>query len=142
MEIPVQDLAERVHSLAIHLLRRVRAADAEAGLSASRLSALSVLVHGGSRGVGELAAAEQVTAPTMSRLVTALEREGLVVRFADERDGRRVLVESTRSGERALAAARARRVERMSELLAHIGPVRRSSVLEAVQILEAALEEA
>ena len=135
-----EDLADRVHSLAIHLLRRVRAADAESALSASRLSALSVLVFGGPCSVGELAAAEQVTAPTMSRLVTALEREGYVRREADAADGRRVRVVVTPSGVRALNAARRRRVERLAGLLEDIGPARREAVLEATEILEAAME--
>ncbi|NIQ56017.1 MAG: MarR family transcriptional regulator, partial [Gammaproteobacteria bacterium] len=63
---------------------------------------LSVLVYGGPKTVGELASAEQVTAPTMSRLVTALEREGHVRRRPDAADGRRVRVEVTRSGREAL----------------------------------------
>src|SRR5688572_31480815 len=93
-------LADRLHSAAIHLLRRVRRVDEATGLSAARLSALSVVVFGGPTTLGGLARAEQVTAPTMSKLVDALEREGLVTREADERDGRAVLVRPTGDGER------------------------------------------
>lgn len=134
-----RDLAERVHSLAIHLLRRVRAADAETGLSAARLSALSVLVFGGPRSVTELAEAEQVTAPTMSRLLSALEGEGLVKRAADEADGRRVRVAATAAGRAALEAGRSRRVDRLAVLLKGLGGAERRSVAEAVVVLEAAL---
>jgi DNA-binding MarR family transcriptional regulator len=137
-----RELAERVHSLAIHLLRRVRAADAEAGLSAARLSALSVLVFGGPQTVGGLAEAEQVTAPTMSRLLTALEREGLVERGSDAADGRRVQVAATELGRAALEAGRARRVERLAVVLGDLGAGERTSVAEAVEILEKALERA
>ncbi len=133
-------LAERVHALAIHLLRRVRSADAASGLSAARLSALSVLVFGGARSLGELAEAEQVTAATMSRLVSGLEGEGLVRRERDRSDARRLRVSVTSAGRAALEAGRARRVALMSALLAGLGPDRRGSVLEAVEILEAALE--
>lgn len=133
-------LAERVHALAIHLLRRVRRADAASGLSAARLSALSVLVFGGARSLGELAEAEQVTAATMSRLVSGLEGEGLVRRERDRSDARRLRVSATPAGRAALEAGRARRVALMSAMLAGLGPDRRGSVLEAVEILEAALE--
>ena len=54
------DVADRVHSSAIHLLRRLRRVDEETGLSAPKLSALSVLVFGGPCSMGRLAAAEQV----------------------------------------------------------------------------------
>lgn len=133
-------LAERVHALAIHLLRRVRRADAASGLSAARLSALSVLVFGGARSLGELAEAEQVTAATMSRLVSGLEGEGLVRRERDRSDARRLRVSATPAGRAALEAGRARRVALMSAMLAGLAPDRRGSVLEAVEILEAALE--
>lgn len=133
-------LAERVHGLAIHLLRRVRPADAASGLSAARLSALSVLVFGGARSLGELAEAEQVTAATMSRLVSGLEGAGLVRRERDRSDARRLRVSATPAGRAALEAGRARRVALMSALLAGLGPDRRGSVLEAVEILEAVLE--
>ena len=134
------ELADRVHTLALELLRRVRAANAESALSAARLSALSVLVYSGPRTVGELAAADQVTAPTMSRLVTALEREGYVRRESDADDGRRVRVVVTPEGVRALNEARRRRVERVAELLDGIDPDRRRTLAEATEILASALE--
>src|SRR5688572_17075132 len=80
--------ADRLHSAAIHLLRRLRREDAKTGLSAPRLSALSVVVFAGPLTLGELAAAEQVRPPTMTRLVSALEAEGLVTRETDPDDGR------------------------------------------------------
>src|SRR5919199_1393233 len=80
-------VADRLHSAAVHLLRLLRREDARSGLSAPRLSALSVLVFGGARTLGELAAAEQVRPPTMTRLVRALEAAGLVTREGDPADG-------------------------------------------------------
>lgn len=136
-----EELADRVHSLAMQLLRRVRAADAETALSQARLSALSVLVFSGPRTVGELAAADQVTAPTMSRLVTALEREGYVRRETDSEDGRRVRVVATPEGVRALSEARRQRVSRVAAFLEGIDEEDRRTVMEATELLEAALEE-
>src|SRR5215218_8569721 len=77
------DVADRLHSAAIHLLRRLRVQDAATGVSGPRLSALSVLVFGGPRTVSALAAAEQVRVPTMTRLVQGLKREGLVTTEVD-----------------------------------------------------------
>jgi len=93
-----RDVADRVHSAAIHLLRRVRRVDEESGITAARLSALSVLVFGGPTTLGALARAEQVSAPTMSRLVTALERDGLAVRGRHADDGRAVVVTASPKG--------------------------------------------
>src|SRR5436309_525459 len=94
-------LADRLHSAAIHLLRRVRVRDAASGVGPAQLSALSVLVFGGPRSLGELAAAEQVKAPTMSRIVAGLERSGLVRRRPTD-DKRRLRLEATAQGARIL----------------------------------------
>jgi len=69
-------VADRLHSAAIHLLRRVRKQDVATGEGPARLSALSVLVFGGQKTLSELAAAEQVKPPTMSRIVAGLARNG------------------------------------------------------------------
>lgn len=141
MAISNEELADRVHDLTLHLLRWVRAADAESRLGASRLSVLSLLVFGGPGTVGELAAAEQVTAPTMSRLVSALEREGYVKRESDPADGRRMRVVVTSDGVQALEQARSRRVDRLARLLEGMDTTGREALVEAVQIVEAALDE-
>jgi DNA-binding MarR family transcriptional regulator len=111
------EVADRLHSAAIHLLRTVRKVDAASGLSAARLSALSVLVFGEARTVGELARIEQVSAPTMTRLVQALERDGLVARAVHEADARSVLVRATPRGRRLLELGRARRVDELAQRL-------------------------
>jgi len=77
---PLLETADKLHSAAIHLLRRLRVRDRESGIGPAQLSALSVLVFGGPRSLGELADAEQVRPPTMSRIVSGLERARLVKR--------------------------------------------------------------
>ncbi|MDP2479543.1 MAG: MarR family transcriptional regulator [Candidatus Palauibacterales bacterium] len=134
-------VAIRLHAAALHLLRRLRTEDATSGLSAPRLSALSVLVFGGPRGVGELADVEQVTAPTMSRLARALEEAGLVRREADPGDGRRVLLWATRAGERLLLEGRQRRVEELVEILDSLGEMEWRALGRAAEILEGVLRE-
>ncbi|HYA62680.1 MAG TPA: MarR family transcriptional regulator [Candidatus Sulfotelmatobacter sp.] len=113
------DIADRLHSLAIHLLRRLRVRDRESGIGPSQLSALSVLVFGGPRSLGELAEVEQVRAPTMSRIVAGLERAGLVRRQTTE-DKRRVRLEATAKGAKIMQAGRKRRVETLAQALASL----------------------
>lgn len=107
-------LADQLHSAAIHLLRQLRKEDDASGLSAPRLSALSVVVFGGPLTLGHLAAAEQVKPPTMTRIVTGLEKEGLVQRIGDPRDRRLTRIQATVKGQKVLATGRARRVERLA----------------------------
>src|SRR6185295_13673215 len=81
-------VADRLHSAAIHLLRRLRRQDDAMGLTPARASALSIMVFGGPVTLGQLAGAEQVSAPTTTRLVVGMERDGLVRREDDPDDGR------------------------------------------------------
>jgi DNA-binding MarR family transcriptional regulator len=104
-------VADRLHSAAIHLLRRAAEEDRAAGLSRARLSALSVVVFRGPITLGELAAAEGVRSATMTGIVNGLERDGLVRRRPHGRDRRAVQVEATAAGRRLLERARARRIE-------------------------------
>ena len=110
-------LADRLHSASIHLLRRLRRQDDASGVTAPHLSALSVLVFGGARTLGELAAAEQVRPPSMTRIVRNLEREGLVARETDPDDRRAVRLRATDGGRRILEEGRARRVHSLAERL-------------------------
>jgi DNA-binding MarR family transcriptional regulator len=103
-------IGDLLHSAAIHLLRKVRAQDRSAGIGPAQLSALSVLVFGGPRSLKELAEAEQVRPPTMSRIVVSLERTRLVRRKTTD-DKRRMLLEATARGVKILREGRHRRVE-------------------------------
>ena len=132
---PSDALADRWHSLAIHLLRRLRREDVKAGLTGPRLSALSVVVFGGPITLGDLAAAEQVKPPTMTRLVRALESEGLVRREADPQDGRIVRLRATTKGVNLLSAGRARRVHKLSEPLASLTAEEQRVMQNAAEIL-------
>jgi DNA-binding MarR family transcriptional regulator len=111
------ETADRLHSAAIHLLRRLRVRDRESGVGPAQLSALSVLVFGGPRSLGQLADAEQVRPPTMSRIAAGLVRAGLVRRGKTE-DGRRVRLAATAKGTRILQEGRQRRVESLAKALA------------------------
>jgi DNA-binding MarR family transcriptional regulator len=132
----VDAVADRLHSAAIHLLRRLRVEDEALGISAPRLSALSVLVFGGPRRVGELALAEQVEPPTMTRLVDGMERDGYVAREPDPDDGRAVIVRATPKGVRALNEGRARRVEALASALRSLSASELRALAASVDVLE------
>jgi len=134
-------VADQLHSAAIHLLRRLRVEDEALGISAPRLSALSVLVFGGPRRVGELADAEQVEPPTMTRLVDGMERDGYVVRGSDPGDGRAVVVRATAKGVRALNQDRARRVEALASTLRTLSPIELRTLAAGVDVLERAISD-
>jgi DNA-binding MarR family transcriptional regulator len=130
-------LADRLHSLAIHLLRRVAVADQRAGVTGPRLSVLSVLVLGGGpRTLGALAQAEHVRPPTMTRLVQAMEAEGLVARAPSRDDARATIIRATAAGERVLRRARVRRLAALRALLAGLRAGQLAHVERAVRLLE------
>jgi DNA-binding MarR family transcriptional regulator len=118
-------VADRLHSAAIHLLRRVRQQDVATGIGPAQLSALSVLVFAGPKTFGELASAEQVTPPTMSRIVAGLKRSRLVAITRDPRDARRMHIRATVKGTRLLQHGRQRRIESLAD---HLDSLTRSEL--------------
>ena len=132
----VLDLADRLHSAAIHVLRQVRKQDAATGQGPARLSALSVLVFGGPKTLGELAAAEQVKPPTMSRIVSGLARSRLVEVSADAGDARRMHIRATPKGKRLLHKGRRLRIELLAAHLGELEPEELEKLDEALRILE------
>ncbi len=129
-------IADRLHSAAIHLLRGVRRVDRESGLSPQRLSALSVVVFAGPIPIGGLAEAEQVSAPTISRLVKGLERDGLVERERDLSDTRVTRLSATPAGRRLLARGRRRRIEVLVDRLSRLGEADRRLLGRAADLME------
>jgi DNA-binding MarR family transcriptional regulator len=130
--------ADRLHSAAIHLLRRLRVRDAASGIGPAQLSALSVLVFGGPRSLGELADAEQVRPPTMSRIIAGLERDGLVRRRRTD-DKRRVRLEATAAGTKILQQGRLRRVESLAASLGTLSDAELSQLTHLAGLLEQVL---
>ena len=115
--VPDEELAARVQAAALHLLRRLAQDDRATGVSAPRLSALSVLVFGGPRTIGELAGIEGVTPPTMTRLVAAMVADGLIDRREDPADRRVVRVQASATGRSLLLAGRDRRVATLAAMV-------------------------
>jgi len=130
------EVADRLHSAAIHLLRRLRQRDLETGVGPAQLSALSVLVFAGPRTLGELARAEQVRPPTMTRIVAGLERAGLLRRERDATDRRVARVRATPKGVRVMQAGRRRRIETLASQLRRLDARTVETLGRAASILE------
>jgi DNA-binding MarR family transcriptional regulator len=131
------EIANRLNSAAIHLLRRIAQEDGADGVTGARLSALSVVVYGGQQSLGSLARRERVSTPTMSRIVDALVRDGLVDRVADEDDRRSVRLTATADGRRLMERGRARRIGRLARELATLAPAELGDLERAIAALEA-----
>lgn len=131
-----RDAADRMHSAAIHLLRRVSREDTGTGASPARLSALSVLVFAGPKTMSELAVKERVKVPTMSRLVAAMEEEGLVRRERHGTDARSVVLHPTAKGRRILERARELRLSLLETLLSQASAREIATVREAAEIVD------
>ena len=129
-------VASALNSGAIHLLRSLAAVDRQSGLPRARLSALSVLVFGGSRTLGELAAAEGVAGPTMTRIVDGLIAEHLAERLPHPTDGRAVLIAATVAGETLMRTAQRRRIDVLVTAVSGLPPDQRLILAAAGPLLD------
>src|SRR5580693_6614643 len=133
--------ADRLHSAAIHLLRRARQQDAASGIGPAQLSALSVLVFGGPKTLGDLAAQEQVKPPTMSRVVAGLRRSLLVEITRDPRDARRIDIRASAKGTRLLQHGRERRIDYLADHLGSLTASELAQLSAAAGLLEKLLRD-
>lgn len=134
--VPSFETASAINGAAIHLLRGLRATDLASGLTAARLSALSVLVFGGPRTMGRLADAEGVAAPTMTRIVDGLVTLGLVCREPHPDSARMVQVTATPEGDRTMRSARDRRLTALQSAMAELSPTRQAAITAAADALQ------
>jgi|SRR5579859_3825070 len=131
-----RDLADRLHSAVIHLLRRLRIQDLASGIGPAKLSALSVLVFSGRPlSLAELASAEQVKNPTMSRLVAAMEGEGLVKIAAAKEDARSIQITPTVRGKALLLAGKKRRVDSLAQAVSRLTDTELQQMEQATGLL-------
>ncbi len=136
-----EDLADRLHSTAIRLLRLVRVQDTASGIGPARLSALSVIVFGGPVSLRDLARAEQVRPPTMCRIVDALEAKGLARRRVNQQDRRAVLIKATEKGAAVLKQGRRGRVKFLASYLSQLANSELSDIEHAVRAIQKALQQ-
>jgi DNA-binding MarR family transcriptional regulator len=132
----VLDLADGLHSAAIHLLRQVRVEDRVCGVGPAQLSALSVLVFGGSTSLKQLAAVEQVRPPTMVRIVRGLVEQRLARTGSNKDDRRKITIAATASGKSLLMQARERRVQALARALSAMTKTEQEGLRAAVAVLK------
>jgi DNA-binding MarR family transcriptional regulator len=138
-ELNPLEVADRLHSAVIHLLRRAAKPDVLSGQGPARLSALSVLVFGGPQTLGQLAETERVKPPTMSRIVAGLKQAGLVRIQSDGKDARKIRISVTAKGERLLHEARRRRIHALAETLVGLELGELECLRNATEVIESAL---
>lgn len=129
--------ADQLHSAAIHLLRWLRVSDREFGIGPAQLSALSVLVFGGPQSLAQLASAEQVKPPTMSRIVSGLLKAQLAATSTDERDRRAITIRATKKGVRLMQAARQRRIETLASAVRQLSSKQIAELIKAAGLVQA-----
>lgn len=135
-------VAQRLTTITLHLLRRLAREEQVTGIRPARLSALATLATDGPTTLGGLARRERVTPPSMTRLVHALEADGLVERVPSATDGRQVGVRITPAGERMLAERGEARAEAVAGWLRPLDGRELRIVDMAVTLLEGSLRDA
>ena len=136
----LNNVANQLHALSVHLLRQARISDREAGLTPERLSLLSILAYNGSQTISDLAEFEMVSLPAITRIVNYLEELGYVQRDRGEEDGRVVEVSVTTSGRKVLELGRKQRVEHVAEMFGNMRRLELMVVYEATNLLETIIE--
>ena len=126
----------RLHGAVLHVMRRIRREDLHFGISASRMSALSCVAFGTPRTLGQLAAMEQVSKPTMTRLVTGLELDDYVEKKTDARDARVTWITATERGRRVIEEGRTRRSAFLARHIRGLSARDRAALLRAIEIME------
>jgi DNA-binding MarR family transcriptional regulator len=130
------DLAAAFHVVLARIVRGLRQETAGSRVGPGALSVLVTLERGGPQRVGLLADVEGVAAPSMTRIINALEAEGLVRRETDPDDGRAQVVAMTPEGLALLTSGRELRLAALTRRLAELPPAERERIEAALPALE------
>lgn len=132
-------LADRLTLSAVRLTRWLRAADPAPRLSGPQASALAVVVHAGRIRMSDLAALEEVSRPTITRVAGELGALGLIDRTVDAQDRRVMWLTATDSGRILLAEGQARRIAPLAEAISQLTPGDRLRLEDGLAVLESLL---
>lgn len=132
-------MASGLQAAAARMLRMSRSDRVGDRISPQRLSVLSALRSGGPKSLAGLAALQEVKAPTMSRIVEGLVKDGLATREPDPANRRKVLVAATDEGRRRLEAGRGAQVRALCERLRRLADSEQRALARGVEVLERAL---
>lgn len=139
-ELALSEAAELYLSLG-RIMRALRRAGDAGSLSPGAGSALATLARSGPQRLGDLAAAERVTAPTMSRIVASLEQSGHVKRTPDPTDKRASELSATEQGRALVNGLTSERIQHLARVLDRLEPGQRTAAAEALDALETALAD-
>ncbi|MEU0553616.1 MarR family transcriptional regulator [Dactylosporangium sp. NPDC006015] len=128
-------LAAALRDSITRLNRRLRQARPIGDLTITQLSALTSLELNGALTPRELADAERVQPPTLTKIVAKLEERGLVQRTPHPTDGRQVILAATESGRAVVVEHRRARDEWLARRLASLSPDERETLAKAAEIL-------
>ena len=128
-------LAAALRDSITRLNRRLRQARPIGDLTITQLSALTSLELNGALTPRELADAERVQPPTLTKIVAKLEERGLVQRTPHPTDGRQVILAATESGRAVIVEHRRARDEWLAKQLAALTPEERETLGKAAEIL-------
>ena len=121
--------------------RRMRGRIGDEGeLSLSQYHLLEPLIDGERLATCELALAAEVSAPTATRMLSGLERDGLVARVPCTADRRVVHVALTQDGRARVLAKRALGEARRAEIFASLSAGERREAARLLERLAAAVE--
>ena len=128
------ELATRFRFALFPLVRQLRQHNVD--LTASQASALATISRRGPMTVGELAKAEQVSSPMITKIAKGLEEDGLVTRTVDESDKRVTQLAITKEGERRLERSRSRKNAWLAKQLQHLSPSELDAIDAVIPVLE------
>ena len=136
----VVDQANRLY-LALTRTGRSLRTTSETPIGPGAFSTLWTITGQGPTRLTDLAAAEGVTRPTMTRIIDALEQRGYVARRPDPDDGRAQLVAATRRGRALIAQGRAVRVKALASRIETLPPEQAADIDQTISILEALAQQ-
>ena len=129
-------LAEQVRAAITRLNRRLRQVRPVGELTLNQMSVLASLELAGALTPRELAEAERVQPPTMTKVLARLEERGLVQRTPHPSDGRQVLLSATDAGRAELREVRRAKDEWLTRRLAGLSAPDREILRQAAEILD------
>ena len=132
---PAPEIAARLRLSATRLARRLRQ-ESGAGLSPSQLSALAVVSNHGPLTLGALAEHERVAPPTITKVVSKLEADGLVIRTPDPSDRRVCRVEISSQGADLLEEVRRRKTAWLTARISELDPESQRRLADALDVLD------
>ncbi|MRH90605.1 MarR family transcriptional regulator [Nocardia sp. SYP-A9097] len=134
------EAAELYHTIG-RLLRQLRHSGDLGHLSPGAASALATLARSGPMRLSDLANVERVSAPTMSRMVTGLEKGGFIVREADPEDGRAQLLSATASAHDLVTGLTSARIQRFAAAMGSLDQPQRAALMASLETLIEALDQ-